>query len=368
MGKVGVLNSFLIGGLGTAVPTQEIEQARAAELTSRLSGHDAAQTRRLAALYRRAGVKTRRVALMDRLEIDNLAPGPDPLGPSTSARMDHYEAAVGPLALSASRQALTASGIEPGAITHLVTVSCTGFFAPGFDMALIEGLSLNPGVARTHVGFMGCHGALNGLRVARAFAAAEPSARVLICAAELCSLHFRFGWDAEQAVSNALFGDGAAALVGSNDRWSGVPALDADAWRLVASGSQVMPETRDAMSWRVGDHGFTMTLSPQVAALIQAHLRPWLTGWLARHDLAIGDVGSWAVHPGGPRILDAVQESLELPSDALAMSRAVLAESGNMSSPTVLFIIDRLRRSSAPLPCVALGFGPGLVVEAALFV
>ena len=368
MGKVGVLNSFLIGGLGTAVPAQEVEQARAAELTSRLSGHDLAQTRRLAALYRRAGVKTRRVALMDRLELDDLVAGPDPLGPSTRARMDHYEAATGPLGLSASRQALTASKVEPGSITHLVTVSCTGFYAPGFDLDLIEGLELNPGVARTHVGFMGCHGALNGLRVARAFAAAEPSARVLLCAAELCSLHFRFGWDADQAVSNALFGDGAAALVGCNDQSLGLTSAGESTWRLVASGSHVMPDTREAMSWRIGDHGFTMTLSPQVAGQIQANLQPWLTGWLARHDLAIGDVGSWAVHPGGPRILDAVQKSLELPPEALATSREVLADSGNMSSPTVLFIIDRLRRASAPLPCVALGFGPGLVVEAALFV
>ena len=368
MGKVGVLNCFLIGGLGTAVPAYEVEQAHAAELTSRLSGHDAAQTRRLAALYRRAGVKTRRVALMDRLELDDLVPGSDPLGPTTRARMDHYEAAAGPLALTASRQALSASGVAPGAITHLVTVSCTGFHAPGFDMTLIDGLDLNPGVARTHVGFMGCHGALNGLRVARAFAAAESSSRVLLCAAELCSLHFRFGWDAEQAVSNALFGDGAAALVGGNERWSGDPTSDHNGWRLFASGSQVMPGTQDAMSWRIGDHGFTMTLSPLVAGQIQTRLRPWLTGWLTRHDLSIDDVGSWAVHPGGPRILDAVQESLALPPEALATSRAVLAESGNMSSPTVLFIIDRLRRASAPLPCVAIGFGPGLVVEAALFV
>ena len=353
------MTSFLIGGLGTAVPAHEVEQARAAELTSRLSGHDAAQTRRLVALYRRAGVKTRRVALMDRLNLEDLAPGPDPLGPSTRARMEHYEQAAGPLALTASRQALQASAIEPGAITHLITVSCTGFHAPGFDMTLIQELGLNPGIARTHVGFMGCHGALNGLRVARAFAAAEPFARVLLCAAELCSLHFRFGWDAEQAVSNALFGDGAAALVGWNDRWPAVKATDDRAWRAVASGSQVMPDTQDAMSWRIGDHGFTMTLSPQVAGQIEANLRPWLTGWLARHDLAIGDVGSWAVHPGGPRILDAVQSSLGLPPEALATSRAVLADSGNMSSPTVLFIIDRLRRAAATLPCVSLGFGPG---------
>lgn len=359
--------SFVIGGLGLAVPNQQVEQARAAELTSRLSRHDEAQTRRLAVLYRRSGVRTRHVALLDHLDVHEPDPDRSALGPTTRARMEQYETTIAPLALAAADRALAAGECNSAAITHLVTVSCTGFHAPGFDLALIQGLGLNPGVARTHVGFMGCHGALNGLRVARAYAASEPTARVLICAAELCSLHFRFGWDAEQAVSNALFGDGAAALVGFGDRWGGgQPATDRR-WRLVANGSQLIPETAEAMSWRIGDNGFAMTLSPQVAGQIRDRLRPWLEGWLARHDLAIGDVGSWAVHPGGPRILDAVQSSLELAPGALAASRAVLAECGNMSSPTVLFIIDRLQRDSAPLPCVALGFGPGLAIEAALF-
>ncbi len=357
--------SFAIAGLGTALPEHQVEQSRAAELTSRISGHDDAQTRRLAALYRRSGVKTRHVALLDRLDLGEVSP--ESLGPSTQARMEHYEAAVRPLALLASRRALGSSEVEASSITHLVTVSCTGFNAPGFDLALIEGLNLDPGVARTHVGFMGCHGALNGLRVARAFAASEPSSRVLVCAAELCSLHFRYGWDADRAVSNALFGDGSAAVVGWHRGVNGHRPDRQVPWHLVANGSTLMPGTGDAMSWRIGDHGFAMTLSPQVAGHIAENLRDWLKSWLARFDLTLKDVGSWAIHPGGPRILDAVEQALGLTPEALADSRAVLADCGNMSSPTVLFIIDRLRRRSAPLPCVSLGFGPGLVIEAALF-
>ena len=359
--------SFVIGGVGTALPEHQVEQIRAAALTSRLAGHDEAQTRRLAALYRRSGVQTRHVALLDHLDPTGVIPDPDSLGPTTRERMVHYDATVGPLALAASRRALDAGGVDPATITHLVTVSCTGFSAPGFDLALIHGLALDPGVARTHVGFMGCHGALNGLRVASAFAMAEPAAHVLVCAAELCSLHFRYGWDADQAVSNALFGDGAAAVVGRNAESPPVVPEQATPWRLRTSGSTVMPATDDAMSWRIGDHGFAMTLSPQVAQHITANLRPWLAAWLARRGVGIKEVGSWAVHPGGPRILDAVQDALGLDSAALAVSREVLARCGNMSSPTVLFILDQLRRRSAPLPCVALGFGPGLVIEAALF-
>jgi predicted naringenin-chalcone synthase len=121
------------------------------------------------------------------------------------------------------------------------------------------------------------------------------------------------------------------------------------------------------MTWRIADHGFEMSLSARVPELIAAHLHPWLSSWLHAQGLAITDVGSWAIHPGGPRIIEAVTESLDLPVRAGDASREVLAAHGNMSSPTILFIIDRLRRSGAALPCVALGFGPGLAVEAALF-
>jgi predicted naringenin-chalcone synthase len=128
-----------------------------------------------------------------------------------------------------------------------------------------------------------------------------------------------------------------------------------------------MPDSADAMTWHIGDHGFRMTLSPRVPELIKVHLQEWLRGWLGRHGLALEDVESWAVHPGGPRILLAVEHALELPSDALQASWETLRDYGNMSSPTILFILDRLRREGAATPCVALAFGPGLTVEAALF-
>jgi predicted naringenin-chalcone synthase len=208
---------------------------------------------------------------------------------------------------------------------------------------------------------MGCHGALNGLRVARAFLDADPSACVLLCALELCSLHHQYGWDVGTIVANALFADGAAAVVAvasGNTR----PGR----FRLLASGSVVADDSEDAMTWRIGDHGFRMTLSPQIPELIGLHLRPWLEGWLAHHGLDFAAIGSWAVHPGGPRILSAVGEAIGLDSADLETSQRVLADHGNMSSPTILFILDRIRRSGAGRPCLALAFGPGLAVEAAL--
>jgi predicted naringenin-chalcone synthase len=226
----------------------------------------------------------------------------------------------------------------------------------------MRGLGLPATVERTHVGYMGCHGALNGLRVARGYADADPGARVLLCAVELCSLHYYYGWSPGLMIANALFADGAAAVVGAP-----AAAAPADAWCAAATGSCLVPDSAKAMTWTVGDHGFEMSLARQVPALIAQHVRPWLEAWLAREGVALEEVGSWAVHPGGPRILDAVEEGLGLPRAATAVSRAVLAEHGNMSSPTVLFVLGRLWAAGAPRPCVALGFGPGLVAEAALF-
>jgi predicted naringenin-chalcone synthase len=172
-------------------------------------------------------------------------------------------------------------------------------------------------------------------------------------------LHHQYGWQRDGLVANALFADGAAAVV--------VAARGPRAaWRLSASGSTVLPSTTDAMEWRIGDHGFRMRLSPDVPELIRKHLRHWLTRWLADRGLTIEQIGSWAIHPGGPRILEACIDSLDLEPEKLAWSERVLAEFGNMSSPTVLFILRRPMAAEAPRPCLLLAFGPGLTIEAAL--
>jgi predicted naringenin-chalcone synthase len=362
--------SMAVQGIGTAVPTCSIAQEDAAHMALGLCCTSEEQGRLLQAVYRRSGVRQRASVVLENGNgagvHQSFYPTP-PLavdrGPTTRARMDRYCDEARDLALRSAREAIEGSPLSPDGITHLITVSCSGFHAPGIDVALIKGLGLAPTVRRTHVGFMGCHGAFNGLQVAQALADSDPHARVLLCAVELCSLHLFCGWDLEKIVANALFADGAAAVVG-------VPRdlASPDSWRLAATGSCLIPDSEDAMTWRIGDFGFEMTLSNRVPALIRENLRPWLERWLEECGLRLDDVRSWAVHPGGPRILSAVEEALGLPSEALAASREALAEHGNMSSPTVLFILRRLRERGAPRPCVALGFGPGLAAEAALFV
>ncbi|UCC23968.1 MAG: type III polyketide synthase [Gemmatimonadales bacterium] len=359
--------SLTITGMGTSVPPRVALQAEAAELAPRFCQADRKQARILRALYRKSGVQQRHTVavrgdsgpLEERIPYYPLARDSEDLGPTTRQRMAWYEQEAPPLAVEACRTALARAETSPSEITHLVTVSCTGFFSPGVDAALIDQLGLERAVERTHVGFMGCHGALNGLRAASAYAL-DPAARVLLCAVELCSLHFAYGWDPEMLVANTLFADGAAALVG---RGGGGPG-----WRVRASGTFLMPDSVNAMTWRIGDHGFRMTLSPQVPERIRQHLADWLGSWLAHHGFGLDDVASWAVHPGGPRILDAVEASLELDPADLAVSREILRTHGNMSSPTVLFILERMMQQNRARPCVALAFGPGLVVEAALIV
>src|SRR5262245_55041027 len=367
--------TLAILGIGTAVPGDSVTQQEGQQIARWVCCHNSEQAAWLPHIYENSGIDKRHMCLgrailrdvLDETQTSKSVFLPrnrsDDRGPTTSQRLELYRTAAPALAIQASAEVLKQSGLQPDEITHLVTVSCTGFNAPGVDVAVIKALDLPATTQRTHVGYMGCHGALNGLRVAKAFSDADASARVLLCAVELCSVHYHYGWDPQRVIANALFADGAAAIVAGPDSIAPGPA-----WRLAASGSCLIPDSEQAMSWTIGDHGFEMTLSKQVPSLIAKHLRPWLTQWLAVCSVRLEDVASWAIHPGGPRILDAAVESLGLDHLAAKPSRDVFAAYGNMSSPTVLFILDELRRSNAPRPCVALGFGPGLNAEAALLV
>ena len=352
-------------GIGTAVPTQSLSQAEALEVAHRINAESPEQARLMDRIYQKTKVLNRGSVLlgkeadggMNRKRLSFYGTE----SPGTEDRMQAFGEHAGQLALQAACEALNDSGFRPSAITHLVTVSCTGFQSPGVDLFLIDKLGLSAAVQRTHVGFMGCHGALNGLRVAHAFAEMDPSSVVLLCAVELCSLHMSYGWHPEQVVANALFADGAAAVVGS----AGPPRSDRDLV-LQGSGSMVIPDSADLMHWEIGDHGFSMGLSPLVPATVGAALFPWLQDWLQTRAVDLSEIRSWAVHPGGPKILSTCAEALGLDPELLDDSRVVLQDHGNMSSATILFILERLRRRSVAGPCLALAFGPGLSAELAL--
>lgn len=362
---------FRILGAATASPAYTMDQAVLADYAAVRSCSSEDQTRLLRALYRRTRVQSRGSVLAEETggrvsdAFFNVPTGPADKGPSTRARMEKFEKFAGEMAVRACRRALERAAVDPGSITHLITVSCTGFSAPGMDCETITRLGLDPAVERSQLGFMGCQATLNALRIARSFVDADPSRKVLIASVELCSLHFQYGWDPERVVSNALFADGAGALVGDH-ALPGKP--DAPPWIATANGSHFVPDSAGAMTWRIGDHGFDMTLSAQVPDLIEANLGGWIDHWLDRCGLGRKDIQGWAIHPGGSRILTAAERALSIPSEATAVSRDVLSRHGNMSSATMMFLLERLTKAEGGLPCVALGFGPGLSIEAALFV
>lgn len=312
-------------------------------------------------IFRNAGVHSRGSVLLNSRSspTDFYLPASNP---TTGTRMQRYATEAPALSLRACQSALKNAACSPSQITHLFTASCTGFTAPGLDGALIEHLGLSAQVRRLHIGFMGCHAAFNLLAAARDALAAHPQARVLICCVELCSLHLAYGCDPGKLIANALFADGAAAAV------IGTPSPDSIAPpHLAGSSSMLIPHSKDAMTWNIGDHGFEMTLSPGVPKLIETNLRPWCEKFLAGHDLKIADIAHWAIHPGGPKVLSAAGQALNLSAADLLPSTQILAEHGNMSSATILFILQKIFAQNLTGPVMTIGLGPGLMAEGILF-
>jgi predicted naringenin-chalcone synthase len=276
--------------------------------------------------------------------------------PSTGARMALFEREAPPLAEAAVRR-LALGDAERARISHLVVTTCTGLSAPGIDLELVSRLGLRPSVERTVIGFMGCYAALNALKLARHIVRSEPDATVLTVNLELCTLHLQETAALEPVLSFLLFGDGCAASL-----ISAVPeGLALDRFHTV-----LRPESADLITWRVGDLGFDMVLSGRVPAAISEALRAEAASVLGGADP--GAIDLWAVHPGGRSVLDAVEQALALPRDALDVSRSVLRRHGNLSSATIMFVLERMLREAAPgkRGC-GLAFGPGLTAETMLF-
>jgi len=353
--------SPLIMGFGCAHPPQQMDTARWLALATAIAPPrvDRALLQRLAD---RSGIEQRWCAAATDNHPAGFYASFGSVPPGTAARMQLWANAVRPMASAACRDAIRASEVDARAITHLVTASCTGFCAPGMDQWLIRDLGLLPSVRRTNVGFMGCHAAINAVAAARDTARADLGARVLVCCGEVCSAHLHYGERVDQWIANTLFGDGAAAVVVSSTspQSTAVPLPTAaimDACSLVIDGSD------DAMTWEIGDSGFSMGLSAEVPALIERALPAWIDAQLAARGLTRSSIAGWAIHPGGPRVIESVVRALGLPTEAGDASRGVLRDYGNMSSATLLFILERLVRGGVEGPIVALAFGPGLSAE-----
>jgi len=276
--------------------------------------------------------------------------------PSTTRRMQFFERFAPQLARSAlDKLALTEE--ERRSITHVIVTSCTGLYAPGLDFEVVHYLGLAMSVERTMIGFMGCYAAMNALKSAHHIVRSEPNATVLVLNLELCSLHFQEVHELEQLLSFLIFADGAsAALVSAQPAGLGI-----DSFLAVC-----VPQTSHLITWRIGDLGFDMHLSGEVPGEIGRALKESGTAITRGQDLSSIDL--WAVHPGGRTILDAVEKGLGLGADALVFSRDILARFGNMSSATVMFVLQQLmERALAGQKGCAMSFGPGMTAETMLF-
>jgi predicted naringenin-chalcone synthase len=276
--------------------------------------------------------------------------------PDTAQRMEIFERAA-PLLARRTLDKLKLSETERSGITHVVVTTCTGLYAPGLDFEVVDHLGLDPSVERTMIGFMGCYAAINGLKQARHIVRSQPEAKVLLLNLELCTLHLQETQELEQVLSFLVFGDGcAASLISAEPAGFGL-----DSFRAV-----MLPKTRDLITWRIGGLGFDMFLSGKVPGAIGAGLA--LAGGEALGPHKPEEITLWGVHPGGKSVLDAVERGLALPEQALAASRQVLECFGNMSSATVMFVLEKLMQSAQPgaMGC-AMSFGPGLTAETMLF-
>ncbi len=336
-----------INSIGTAVPDHEGHGAFVGWARNRIV--DPRRAKLFARMTERAGIDRRWTVLPPAADGTQIDPGAFYHGPmpSTAARMRVYAAEAPGLALKAIAQ------LGPlGQISHIVVASCTGFIAPGIDQLLARALDLPPTVERTLVGFMGCYAAVAALRVADHIVRATPDARVLVVMVELCSLHLQATDEIEALLAMLQFGDGAgAAIVSAEPRGLAVDRFFA----------HTIPDSADLITWTIGDEGFVMNLAGAVPNRIGDALRePGMAEALTGDDA----VDRWAVHGGGRSVLDAVARGLDLPDDALDWSRGVLADFGNMSSATIMFVLERIMADPvATQDGIAIAFGPGLAAE-----
>ncbi len=339
-----------ITGIGSALPGDRLAQADLWDgFFARHSGGGRARER----VFGGAGVDHRHAVVNPLVE--------DVSGWSTGQRMRRWAQEALPLGKEAVDRALTDAGLPAADVGLFAVASCTGYTTPGLDIHVAADLGMATDVQRLSVGHMGCYAALPGLGTVADYVVARGRPAVLLCL-ELTSLHVQPPTeDMGQVVSHALFGDAAVAVVLQPGPAPGLEVLEVAA--------RTDPATAQHMTWEITDLGFRMGLSPQVPGVLARHVRPVVDDLLAGHGAARGAVDGWAVHPGGPRILDVVAERLELPGAALDASRGVLAERGNCSSATVLLVLDALRAAGRPAAgghAVVLAFGPGLTLYGAL--
>jgi len=353
-----------IKSIGTAVPEFKHKQDEILRFMSRIYAFNEKERRTLKYLYHQSGIQSRYSVLPDYSEepagwtfyppAENLEPFP-----SLEKRMRIFNRHAVGLSARAIRNCLE-NHVHIQEVTHLITVTCTGLSAPGLDLQLMELLDLPKNIFRTSVNFMGCYAAIHALKLADSLCRSDSDAKVLIVCTELCTLHFQQQATTDNITSSLLFGDGSAAVLvtGDGDNTGGFP--------LIGFYGEVMPKGKQDMSWELSSTGFAMTLSSFVPALIEEDFEKLVNQALAKQGFSRDEITHWSIHPGGRKILEAIENSLSLPKEKLDISYQILRDFGNMSSPTILFVLKEILsgiKNTERQKVFGAAFGPGLTME-----
>ena len=350
--------------IGTAVPAYKHEQEQILQFMQMVYALNEVDKRKLRFFYKQSGINHRYSVIPDYCRplpewkfyphSENLEPFPN-----LELRMAWFDKYAAPLSVDAIRKCLH-DKLDEEEITHLITVSCTGMSAPGLDLQVMELLDLPKNIFRTSINFMGCYAAIHALKLADSFCKSEPNAKVLIVCTELCTLHFQRDPTPDNMASGLLFSDGAAAALITPDDFKR-RGLHIDDFY-----SEIFSKGKKDMSWELSSSGFLMTLSGYVPDLIEEDFDQLVSRSLKRKGIPKSEISHWCVHPGGRKILDAIQTTLNIGKGALHESYSILQQYGNMSSPTILFVLKEIMQQldyTKSNKILGAAFGPGLTME-----
>jgi predicted naringenin-chalcone synthase len=355
----------VIAHIATAVPKNKYSQSQLADYMCETLALADSEKNKLKVMYQRSGISTRYSVLPN---IDNqeatLFKTSNTETPTLEARMQVFQQEA-PALCAEAIQKCAEGHVELTDITHLITVSCTGMAAPGLDIELIQHLGLRSNTHRTSVNFMGCYAALHALKQAHAICQSEPKAVVMLVCVELCSLHFQQTEDMDNLTANLLFADGAAAALVLPQKTAQDKGLHG--FGISQFYSELLFDGKSDMAWRLSSTGFLMTLSSYIPQLVESGVKALVDTSMQGLGYQQNQITHWAIHPGGRKILEAVQRELNLPKEALDSSFEVLKNYGNMSSPTILFVLKAIWENKVdpqqPELTFGLAFGPGLTME-----
>lgn len=347
--------------IGTALPQYCHPQKEIVKFMQKAFKLNEDDSRKLAFLYKHSDIENRYSVLPDFAQPEEewqfLTPGAGER--CLTSRMNIFQANAARLSVHAIEDCIK-NLIKPKEITHLITVSCTGMSAPGLDLQITEALGLSNNIFRTSVNFMGCYAAIHGMKIGKMICDTTKHANVIIVCTEICTIHFQKQFTLDNASSSLLFGDGSAAVLLSNE------VTHPKALRLTNFYSEISYKGKDDMSWQISNSGFLMKLSAYIPQLINEDIASLVQNALAEGGLDQSDITHWCIHPGGRKILEVIQSRLSLSAEDLSCSKSVLSKYGNMSSPTILFVLKEImegRNAAAPASVFGVAFGPGLTME-----